>query len=178
MTHRALITQMLEALLEPAATFSKTYAAITAAREYLAAPEQSEPVGYFYLDDGQWKQAQDQISFPACTKLYAHPAPKAEPDDKDLTIAYMVGYHKGKTDAQPKAEPRKHCVQCGQELMSDFTDTCYACNQKHWSRAEQAPQPAELTDVEILALDCVSQNRLESVIEFARAVLAAQGAKT
>jgi len=30
---------------------------------------------------------------------------------------------------QPKAEPTK-CVKCGDELMSSFTSTCYACNQK------------------------------------------------
>ena len=33
------------------------------------------------------------------------------------------------THPQPKAEPPK-CVKCGDELMSSFTSTCYACNQK------------------------------------------------
>lgn len=44
-----------------------------------------ELAGYFYLDDGQWKQAHDPVSFPGCTKLYttpptAQPAPVQEPD--------------------------------------------------------------------------------------------------
>jgi len=30
---------------------------------------------------------------------------------------------------QPKTEPTK-CVKCGDELMSSFASTCYACNQK------------------------------------------------
>jgi len=37
--------------------------------------------GYFYLDDGMWKQAGDPISFPTCTKLYTAPpeTPVQEP---------------------------------------------------------------------------------------------------
>jgi hypothetical protein len=30
-------------------------------------------VGYFYFDEGQWKQASDPISFSNCTKLYTTP---------------------------------------------------------------------------------------------------------
>ena len=37
-----------------------------------------ELAGYFYLDDGQWKQAHDPVSFPGCTKLYTTP-PAAQP---------------------------------------------------------------------------------------------------
>ena len=60
MTHRALIQQMLEALshaqqenfrhrLEQQKVYNdfELAKAITAAKEYLAAPEQSEPVGYW-----------------------------------------------------------------------------------------------------------------------------------
>ena len=32
-----------------------------------------EPVGYFYFDDGVYKQAGDPISFPECVKLYTSP---------------------------------------------------------------------------------------------------------
>lgn len=32
-----------------------------------------EPVGYFYFDDGVYKQAGDPISFPGCVKLYTSP---------------------------------------------------------------------------------------------------------
>jgi hypothetical protein len=43
-----------------------------------AAPVQ-ELAGYFYLDDGQWKQAHDPVSFPGCTKLYTTPPAKQQP---------------------------------------------------------------------------------------------------
>ena len=82
MTHRALIEQML-AFIEKTAQFcpikfdKEGLEIFAAAREYLAAPE-VEPVGFFYFDDGQWKQAHDPISFPTCTKLFTHPAPEAK----------------------------------------------------------------------------------------------------
>ena len=46
---------------------------------------EQEPVGYFYLDDGQWRQAHDPISFPSCTKLYTTP-----PQRKPLTDEQIV----------------------------------------------------------------------------------------
>lgn len=41
-----------------------------------------EPVGHFYFDEGQWKQAHDPISFPGCTKLYKAPQRKPLTDEE------------------------------------------------------------------------------------------------
>jgi hypothetical protein len=42
---------------------------------YTSPPTQAavEPVGYFYLDYGGYKQVGDLISFPGCVKLYTSP---------------------------------------------------------------------------------------------------------
>ena len=51
--------------------------------EYNDTSRQAAPAstfaGYFYLDDGVWKQAGDPISFPTCTKLYTATPAVQEP---------------------------------------------------------------------------------------------------
>ena len=46
---------------------------------------EQEPVGYFYLDDGQWRQAHDPISFPSCTKLYTTPPQRKPLTDDEIS---------------------------------------------------------------------------------------------
>lgn len=49
------------------------------------------PVGYFYFDEGNWKQATDPISFSGCTKLYKQ-ATSQTPSSRDLArLAPFVG---------------------------------------------------------------------------------------
>ena len=89
MTH--LISQMLEAMevWSDARLSAQGQKAITAAREYLAAPEQSEPVGYFCKDDFLYYEAKDECIgdddvFPLYR--YRHPAPQTtELTDDELS---------------------------------------------------------------------------------------------
>lgn len=37
-------------------------------------------------------------------------------------------------DALDKVNGVEHCVECGAELMSSMTTTCYGCNQKAWTQ--------------------------------------------
>jgi hypothetical protein len=57
-------------------------------------PEQ-EPLGHFYFDEGQWKQARDPISFPGCTKLYK--APQRKPLTRDQVKEIMLDDYKTAT---------------------------------------------------------------------------------
>ena len=104
MTHRKLIEQMLEALshaqqenfrhrLEQQKIYNDVELAnaITAAKEYLAAPEQSEPVGEIVADDmgRPFNAIQIRTHFykevPAIgTKLYTRPAPLRELSDEEI----------------------------------------------------------------------------------------------
>jgi hypothetical protein len=103
MTARALVQQMLTELewaddwvacLEgnDRGGYGELTNAITAAREYLAAPEQSEPVGYAYANQdfigsvigakGEW--APNEIA------LYTHPAPyPTELTDEEIRAVQM-----------------------------------------------------------------------------------------
>lgn len=74
-----------------------TYAAMLAAAPHPVQSEQvveefePQPVGYFYFDEGNWKQANDPISFPGCTKLYKHQGSQT-PSSIDLArLAPFVG---------------------------------------------------------------------------------------
>ena len=51
-------------------------------------------------------------------------------DDHD----YFPLFYAAPQPAQQEPYTRKRCVKCGGELMSDFTNTCYACDH---------PQPAQ-----------------------------------
>jgi hypothetical protein len=65
-----------------------------------------EPVGYFYLDEGQWKQASDPISFAGCTKLYKYPP--AAPDiqrHNDYMAGFNEGYDRAEKNARNTAQP-------------------------------------------------------------------------
>ena len=89
---RKLIEQMLEAMNKGymARGAHDSYAtAMQAARDYLAAPEQSEPVGYFCKDDFLYYEAKDECIgdddvFPLYR--YRHPAPQTtELTDDELS---------------------------------------------------------------------------------------------
>lgn len=55
-------------------------------RAELEAIKSAEPVGYFYQQDGEWKQAFDLKFKDAHTPFYSAPAPKQEPDQfRDAT---------------------------------------------------------------------------------------------
>lgn len=132
-------------------------AAITAARAYLAAPEVEPP--YFVA----WKHT--------CNALCV--------DDLELWVDRCP--HCGKPAPTPEAKQ-----PVNQQLLSALKDSwnpaLRSAEREAKARAtikaaEQAPQPAELTDEEVINL-WQSDSGIDKVIAFARAVLAAQGAKT
>lgn len=47
-------------------------------------------------------------------------------EDPDLLAAYMYGFEKGKD----KTWKERKCKQCGDVLMSAFTQLCYGCQQE------------------------------------------------
>lgn len=197
MTHRKLITQMLEALTlaDNIALVGAAYTprsvdlglgqirdAITAAREYLAAPEQSEPVGevrnseaYFY--NGMYT---DKTDLPNGTKLYTNPAPqpKAEPVNQMLLAAFKDAADRMQAfaDYNLKMGESRRGIANGYASSAVIARAAIAA-------AEQAPQPAELTDdavADALAAWFSKEFEYNSSMEtrMRAAVLAAQGAKS
>lgn len=170
---RALIEQMLDAGCNCTPDGN---AAMQAAREYLAAPEQSEPVAYVTPFDWGSRETERVV------KITRKPQPRYD---------YTMPVHPAPQSTAP--EPVNQMLQgcaCRWDANDNRVATCV--RHKGWldvvsewaeraKAAEQAPQPTELTDAEIMQLDFASCNSLsfaENQIEFARAVLAAQRRKT
>lgn len=127
--------------------------AIADLRSVIAEMEAGEPVAWRYHSvspfadkDGMYKvsdkwslihrpdqrDAHSSMCGMEAEPLYTHPQPKAEPCYCDKNGIGAPGVSCGDCpdrDYKPKAESPK-CVKCGDELMSSFASTCYACNQK------------------------------------------------
>ena len=111
--------------------------AITDLRSVIAEMEAAEPVANVRtFTNGAGRREQRVVVIGDVNDgdlLYTHPQPKAEPEDGALLKQFLSSAKDaGITHlniVQPKAESPK-CVKCGYELMSSFTNTCYACNQK------------------------------------------------
>jgi len=100
-----------------------------------------------------------------------------------------------KNASAPQAKPLTHpkCVKCGDELMSSFTNTCYACKQKA-DRApcrittdgvceamecfedEQPKKPLSVLQIRDIR-DTFDKDEPISLVAFARAIEAAHGIK-
>lgn len=82
--------------------------AITALHTAIAEAEKQEPVGHFYFDEGQWKQAHDPISFSGCTKLYTPPPPPAPKQEQEQCWC----------DATGIGEPGVSCGDCPKDYAA------------------------------------------------------------
>lgn len=140
----ALIKQLLDALVAqqeaivgvPTGPERQVQWAIDAAREYLAAPEQSEPVAWIGMGGTIWRtelvaMRHDKNARP----LYTHPAPKAGPP---LTFGWltacdeeMIGAHLGVANLSDSYESAKaklrtlidwHVAVTNQPLLEALTD--------------------------------------------------------
>ena len=184
MTHRKLIEQMLPYLAGDNTTQSR--AIIEAAREYLAAPEQSEPIRE--LEQGRepvaivkWAGYPDgtcnvlwKTSVPNDTLLYTRPAPKAPEQSEPVNQMLQGCACRWDADDNRVATCVRH--QGWLDVVSEWAERAKA--------AEQAPQPTELTDEEIYAAirplyssESPARHALEISIDEYRVVLAAQKGK-
>ena len=184
MTHRKLIEQMLEAVVA-----SQAYAeagsqdsftldnAITAARAYLAAPEQSEPIRE--LEQGRepvaivkWAGYPDgtcnvlwKTSVPNDTLLYTRPAPKAPEQSEPVNQMLQGCACRWDADDNRVATCVRH--KGWLDVVQEWSDRAKA--------AEQAPQPTELTDEEAGAL-FMKDLGADYLDDFVRGVRAAEQA--
>ena len=190
MTHRKLIEQMLlDALKDLEMLWYRTResgalpmqlvksrAAITAAREYLAQPEQSEPVGEITETNSTGFKCEFNRSLPVGAKLYTAAPQPTTPEPVNQMLLAACQFSKSVLGKMHPDSDGVHAFVMLQDAIA---------------AAEQAPQPTELTDEEIeeLTWNLGAEKIYEQytgqesvaptgVIEFARAVLAAQKAKT
>mgnify|MGYP000406170482 CR=1 FL=1 len=188
MTHRKLIEQMLGALDDIYAhghTNLPVKSIITTAREYLAASEQSEHVGEITETNSTGFKCEFSRSLSVGTKLYtAAPQPTTtEPVNQMLLDALKRAVRE-----TPKRYPA-HRHSEGYRV-AEYPAWVVTANNAI-AAAEQAPQPTELTDSDIEELTGRLRAEKEyenwtgreqlvvtGCIDFARAVLAAQKAKT
>jgi len=220
MTHRELVTQMRDVLIQHHTDpdyQTQRWEAIAAARNYLAAPEQSEPVAWMHRSNYMHfikEKPLEEIGF-LFVPLYTHPAPKAEPVNTallkalqdalewidavpaDVVLPAMPGFDRDYVDAlvataerapQPKAEPVNQTLL---EALTHAVEIAEAKRPGTWddllpyratiAQAAQAAQPAELTEAEISLIACAhlepEADDMHQLVRFARAVLAAHGAK-
>jgi len=196
--------------------------ALDALRSVIAEMEAAEPVAWRVLESrsryalyfhkpsaDRAGEIQTPRTFPE--PLYTHPQPKTEPvawmaKSKSGNVRFTnIGISADELEkmgwkitplttfaAQPKAEPTK-CVKCGDELMSSFTNTCYACKQKA-DRApcrittdgvceaiecfedEQPKKPLSVLQIRDIR-DTFDKDEPISLVAFARAIEAAHGIK-
>ena len=153
-----------------------------AARAYLAAPEQSEPVAWICGDNDSYSRDPKRVEKwrihgREVIPLYTTPQPKApEPVNQMLLTALNVC-------ADALCNSQNFILS----ISSDgFGAVCAEANgiaidmaNEILNAAEQAPQPTELTpkDIEALYMEHCPDDSLEAAIAFARAVLAAQKGK-
>jgi len=161
--------------------------AITAIKQALATPVQ-EPVGYFYFDEGQWKQASDPISFAGCTKLYNY-APTAqrqwvgltdedrvdlwkatETDNRMVLIdAIEVKLREKNTAAQPAVPHGWWIVQSTPEGLK-----MWPTSENKLMEVTAQPSPVPLTDEQIHSLWRNHPNRT-NIVAVVRAIETAHG---
>lgn len=171
--HRELVNQMLDALINEQQlnalqdiTVDSTDYAITAACEYLAAPEQSEPIGYMnagHVYELQQKRTPYGYVYPnegvgADVAVYATPQPTPpEPVNQMLLEDALVYVATAGHDTSIHMLPKGVTLFDNDGVQVKLPDGRIAHAGRvskylveRYKAAGQAPQPTELTSAEVL----------------------------